>query len=248
MMRPPLAAAGAAFLMWLPTRRAEAQINVACTTCPTSVQQALETGKHLAEYAKQLRELQALYYQANATYQAFTNIRDLGSAVGALQMVGISNPLPINPYAAQALIGGYGGTGGMIGQVGNLFTTNSQNLAVYQCNSGAWVCGAMERFRNSAAGTQALAMQGYTSAAERAPQITALQAQIASARQPAEREALTAQLTAANAQTTNQLVQMVAIQTAGQQQAGMREQQSAERVTQAIDEEIVRLRAKGLMR
>src|SRR3954469_24115586 len=85
--------------------RAEAQVAVACVTCPTEVQEALRFGKQLAEYANHLRELQAIYSQANATYQAFTNIRDLGSAVGALQVAGISNPLPVNPYALQALMG-----------------------------------------------------------------------------------------------------------------------------------------------
>jgi len=227
---------------------ARAQIPVTCTSCPTEIQEALRFGKQMAEYANQLRELQALYSQANVTYQAFTNIRDLGSAVGALQTVGLSNPLPVNPYAVQSLMNGSGGTQGMIGQIGNLFTTNSQNLAVYQCNSGAWICGAMERFRNGAAGTQAASMQLYTSAADRAPQITALQAQIAAARTPAEREALTAQLTAANAQSSNQLVQAIAVQTFGQQQIAMREQQGTERLQQTIDEELQRLRARGYVR
>ncbi|WP_043339925.1 type IV secretion system protein [Belnapia moabensis] len=247
MKRLILASAATAALCLVPGR-AEAQVAVACVTCPTEVQEALRFGKQLAEYANHLRELQAIYAQANATYQAFTNIRDLGSAVGALQMVGISNPLPINPYAVQSLMNGSGGTQGMIGQIGNLFTTNSQNLAVYQCNSGAWICGAMERFRNGAAGTQAASMQLYTSAADRAPQITALQAQIAAARTPAEREALTAQLTAANAQSSNQLVQAIAVQTFGQQQIAMREQQGTERLQQSIDEELQRLRARGYAR
>ncbi|MDO9711781.1 type IV secretion system protein [Paracraurococcus lichenis] len=242
-----LAGAVGAALGLLPHGQARAQIAVSCVTCPTEVQEALRFGKQLAEYANQLRELQAIYYQANATYQAFTNIRDLGSAVGALQTVGISNPLPVNPYALQALMGGYGGAQGMIGQIGNLFATNSQNLSVYQCNNGSWLCGAMERFRNGAAGTQAAAMQLYTSAADRAPQIMALQVQIAAARTPAEREALTAQLTAANAQSNNQLVQAIAVQTFGQQQLAMREQQGTERLQQSIDEELQRLRARGYL-
>ena len=133
---------------------AEAQVAVACVTCPTEVQEALRFGKQLAEYANQLRELQALYGQANATYQAFTNIRDLGSAVGALQMVGISNPLPVNPYAVQSLMNGSGGTQGMIGQIGNLFTTNSQNLGLdgsgnlkitpLKASNGSWTSARIE--------------------------------------------------------------------------------------------------------
>lgn len=226
---------------------AEAQIPVTCTSCPLEIQEMIRHAKSLVEWAKQLQELQAIYSQGQLVYWAMTNIRDLGTAVSALQMVGISNPLPVNPYAVQGLMGGYGGTQGMLGNIGSLFNTNQQNLMVYQCNQGPWICGAMKRWRDGAAGSQATSMQLYTSAAERAPQITALQAQIASARTPAEREALTAQLTAANAQTSNQMVQAIAMQTFAQQQQGMREQQADERLRQSADEVLADARARGYL-
>lgn len=227
-------------------REAAAQIPVTCTSCPTEISEMLRHGKSLAEWANQLRELQAIHGQAQATYWALTNIRDLGTAVQALQMAGISNPLPVNAHALQALMGGYGGPQGMLNNVGSLFTTNSSNLLVYQCDVPGFVCDSMRRWRDGAAGTQAASMQLYQSSADRAPQITALQAQIASARTPAVREALTAQLTAANAQTSNQLVQAIAVQTFGQQQAGMRDQQAAERMQQSIDAVIQDARSRGI--
>lgn len=247
MKRTPIAAAAAAAWLSAGASAARAQIPVTCTSCPTEIAEALRFGKSLAEWAQQLRELQAIYSQAQLVYWAMTNIRDLGTAVQALQMVGISNPLPVDPYALQALMGGYGGPQGMLGSIATLFNTNSSNLTVYQCAQPGFVCDAMRRWREGAAGTQAASMQLYASAADRAPQITALQAQIAAARTPAEREGLTAQLTAANAQTSNQLVQAIAVQTFGQQQVAMREQQGAERVQQSIDAVLQDARGRGIL-
>jgi hypothetical protein len=217
--------------------RADAQgIPVICTSCPTEIQTAIRFGKELAEYAKQLGELQRIYVQARAAYDAITGIRDLGSAAGALGTLGINNPLPINPNAVQALMNGSGGVSGMLNSVSALYTGNQNNLKIFDCTVQNVACRLMNQFRDETAGSQATAMQLYQSAGERQTAIGSLQAQIALAQDPATREALTAQLTAANAQSTSQLVQATAMQTYANGMVAQREQRLNEDLKRQIAE------------
>lgn len=227
------------------SRPAQAQLAVACITCPTEVQTAIRwgqevvhQGKELAEYGKQLAEAQRIYFQAKSAYDAITGVRDLGTAVYAMSVLGISNPLPVNPYALQGLMNGSGGASGMIASLGSLYNGNQTNLAVYDCTSGTVVCDLQGMYRRASAGTQAASMQLFQSAGQRQEQIARLQTQIAGATDPATRENLIAQLTAANAQSNAQMVQAQAIQTYSQQENIMREARMNEELQRQIDNQL----------
>lgn len=227
------------------SRPAQAQAVVACITCPTEVQTAIRwgeevvhQGKELAAYGKQLAEAQRIYFQAKSAYDAITGVRDLGSAVYAMSVLGISNPLPVNPYALQGLMNGSGGANGMLYSVGSLYNGNQNSLAIYDCTSGTVVCDLQGLYRRASAGTQAASMQLFQSSGQRQEQIALLQTQIAASTDPATTASLTAQLTAANAQSNAQMVQAQAIQTYSQQENVMREARMNEELQRQIENQL----------
>ena len=86
---------------------------------PSNYAQAVQ---QVTQLTQQLAVMQQQYQQLVMTYQALTRVTDLGSAVSALNMMGIRNPLPINPYAAQSLLNGTGGASGMLNSLSGLYT------------------------------------------------------------------------------------------------------------------------------
>ena len=88
----------------------------------TGLGEIIREVKRLAEYGKMIQNGVQQVQIARATVDAFTNIRDLGSAVSAFGMVGVQNPVPeLNVYALQGLLSGTGGAQGMVGNLGGLY-------------------------------------------------------------------------------------------------------------------------------
>lgn len=121
---------------------------------------------------------------ARSQILAFTNVRDLGSAMSALGMVGIQNPLPVNPWAVQGLISGTGGVSGLGSSLSGLFTGSLAGSQVYTPPGSDFRALQIIQNGNGLAGIQALAMQAYQSAGNRLTELQALQARQAIATDP----------------------------------------------------------------
>jgi hypothetical protein len=234
----------AAALLWS-ANAARAQIPVTCTSCPTELSEIIRHGKTLAEWARQIQVAQNQYQEAVRMYNAVTGIRDIGTAASALNVLGIQNPLPVNPYAAQNILNGTGGTQGMLGNLRGLFTGASSANMVYQPSLRTWIGQQVNQYAQSIAGNQAMSLQVYQSASDRAPIIADLRRRIATAPDPATRERLTAELAAVQADIQNQAVQQQAITSYGIQTVALREQRREERIHQQIDAQIQEGRARG---
>lgn len=153
----------------------------------------------LARWAAQAQQMIQQINQLQMTYNALAHATTYGSVVGALQMAGIRNPLPISPYAVQGLMNGTGGTGGMLGNVGTLLGGMKSANTVYTPTALTWVPQEVARNGSGLAGAQALALQQYQSAGQRIDALTELQSQINSADDPSKRESLVARLEAEQA-------------------------------------------------
>jgi type IV secretion system protein VirB5 len=202
-------------------------------------------GKQAADMAKGLQGDLMRLRQLEATYQAMTRVTDLGSAVSALNMLGIRNPLPVNPYAVQSLMSGQGGAQGMLGSLSSLYTGALNQNRLYETPGGTWIDQQINQQGGGIAGAQAVALQLYQSAAERVPYLQQLQARIDTAADPSEREALIARLGAEQAYIQNSQVQAQTLGNFMAAQFQLRDQQREERLQGSIDEALALAAAKG---
>ena len=250
MTRVPTTAAAAAALAFLAAASApaHAQWTVVCPTCRQELTDNLAWAQQAADMVRQLQQMQQQYQQLVMTYQALTRVTDLGSAVSALNMMGIRNPLPINPYAAQSLLNGTGGASGMLNSLSGLYTGTHTGNTVYAPRDDTWTTRQILANGGGLAGAQALALQLYQSAGERVAGLAELQARIDGAPDPSEREALIARLGVEQAYIQNQQVQAQNIQTYLIAQTQVREQQREERLQQSIDEILEEARGRGWWR
>ncbi len=210
------------------------------------VKQAADMARQATDMARQIQQYQSMISQAEAAYYAISHVTDLSSAVGALGVVGIRNPLPINPYALQSLLNGTGGVRGGASSLGSLYTGAQTANRVYSPpDAMGWVARQLNQNANSIAGHQSVALQLHQSAAERAPLIETLQARIASGVSPAERESLTNRLLAEQTYVQNQGVQASALATQATLISQNQEQQRTERLQGSIEEVLAEARARG---
>jgi type IV secretion system protein VirB5 len=248
MRRSLLAAVAFAAALIAAAPSARAQWTVICPTCAQELSTRLSWVKQAADMARQISGDVARLQALRAQLEALTRATDLGSAVSALQGLGIQNPLPINPYAAQNLMNGTGGTQGMLGSVGSLYSGAYASNQVYNPIGNLWIVQQIRRHGSGIAGGQAMAMQLYQSAGARVVGLNQLQARINAATTPAEREALIARLAAEQAYIQNQMVQAQAVAAYMQSQTQVQQQQQQERLLQSLQASLAQARARGLWR
>jgi hypothetical protein len=183
---------------------------------------------------------------ARATVEAFTNVRDLGSAVAAFGMLGVQNPLPVNPYAMQALLNGSGGAQGMLASLSGLYTGTTDANTTYAVPVTTYAGQWLNRQIAAVSGSQAVSLQLHQSAAERAEHIQALQAQIAAnAGNPSAQAMLGNQLAAYQAQIGNQQVQAMALANFSAQQQEAADLAQLQHMHQSADEVLAQAHARG---
>ena len=249
MRRVLLAATACISVTLLAPRPASALLGagdtVFCLNCEPEVAAALRWAQQATDMARQIQQQIAQLQQLQATYEAFTRVTDFGSAFGALSMLGIQNPLPVNPYAVQGLLNGTGGTGGMLGSIGSLFTGAQTANRIYETPGDTWLNQQINRFGGGLAGAQALALQQYQSSAERVQHLNEIQARINVMADPSEREALIARIGIEQTYIQNAQVQAASLGNFMQAQFRVRDQQREERRQQEFDEVLAQARARG---
>ena len=196
---------------------------------------------HLQELTRWGQQIQNGVQQlqtAEQTYQTFTHISSVGGAMSALGMLGIHNPLPINVGAAQALMSGRGGAGGMAASLQGLVVGNASANQSFHVPGASWVAQEINQTAGGIAGTQSMAMQGYTTAGQLSDRLAALQTQYASVSDPSTRADLANNIAIVQAQIQAQGVQIAAVQTYGQQALAAREQRQTEQLQKSISAEL----------
>lgn len=225
---------GAMVLSLAAHHAAKAQLPV--TDVGTHILEQLQVAnslKELANWVTQLQQMQNQLNQLMQTYQALSHVTDLASAVGALNALGVQNPLPVNPYAVQGLLSGGQSPTGMLGSLSGLLNGVSGYNTVYTPGTTSWASGQNAAYNNGLAGAQAMALQLYQSAAQRYPLLQELQARIATAKDPADREALIARIQLEQAYIQNSQTQAVNLGNYMAAQTQVAQIQQAQRVDQS---------------
>jgi type IV secretion system protein VirB5 len=166
-----------------------------------------QLAKQVEQAAQQIQLLQQQVQQIMSIYNAVSHITDLGSAVSALGLLGIQNPLPVNPYAVQSLLSGHGSVEGMTGSIGSLFNSNWETSHIYTPNGTSFEASLIQQSATSIAGIQSLSGQLYQSMAQRLPLLQALQNRLTDAKDPKDVMDLQARLAAEQSYIQAQSVQ-----------------------------------------
>ena len=125
----------------------------------------------LKQLQTELQELQAdlqLVEQFTFLTESFVHNPNLGSVMGLLNALGLQNDLPLNPFAVQSLLSGYGGMSGLNGVLGQL--SNLGNLVngsfnadhLFDCTDNSFACQQTKARAAANAGYKGIASQLYT--------------------------------------------------------------------------------------
>jgi len=152
--------------------------------------------KEVQQAAQEIQLLQQQLQQVMTIYNAISHVTDLGTAVSALDMLGIQNPLPVNPYSVQSLLSGRSGITGMSGSIGMLFNSNWAANHVYTPTGSSFEANLIQRGATSIAGIQGVSGQLYQSMAQRLPLMQQLQDRLAATKDPKDVMDLQARLAA----------------------------------------------------
>jgi len=194
---------------------------------------ALEHVETIARWSVQLQGMEAQLQQLMAAYRAVTGVRDMGSAMSALNLLGVQNPLPLDPYAIQNIISG--SPAGIPAALSGLYTGNRSANRIYTPPDGDWQAQQMNTSANSLAGIQALAQRSYQAAADRLTLLCNLRARAATASDPAEVAQLHAQTAMVQADIASQQAQLQTIAVMAQTQDRVRTQRDDEHERQCMD-------------
>lgn len=196
-MRPRARAllAGAALAGMLAGSSAKAQTTV---IDPLNIAATLKTYyQQVQSYLTQVQQLaQQIQTAANTLniLNSFVQNPNLGTAMGVLNVTGVGNPLPVNPYALQGLLSGQGGFTGALGNLSALTSGMASTNQFAPPNTATYAGQSMATNAGSIAGAQATAMTVYQQMAQHFAVLTALRQQAAQATTPAGREAVMEQL------------------------------------------------------
>lgn len=241
MIRRLALVSSAALLALPPSARADAPvIDVA-----NIKNQIVEHAETIARWGSQLSAMEAQLQQLMSAYQAITNVRDMGSAMAALNMVGIQNPMPINPYAVQNLISGTGGMAGIPSALSGLYTGNASANHVYTPSGSDWRAQDLMTNANSLAGIQALAQHSYQASADRLTQLAGLRVRAQTASDPAEVAQLHAQTAIVQSDIASQRQQLEAVAVMAQTQQAVRAQRTDEQDRRCIEALIAYYQGSG---
>jgi hypothetical protein len=208
--------------------------------------QAKSLLQDLKSYGTQLQQLSQEVQQVTwlaTTAGSMIQHPNLGAAMQLMNMAGIENPLPINPYSVMSLTSGYGGmnsVSGLVGKLnglGSLVSTSYNNDHVYSCNVNSYACQQQQQMAASNAGLKGMTSKIYTDLTTHMPVLQGLRTQLAASTDPAQRENIIAQLNAENAWTQNaqgQLQTVLALNEAQQQTTLNRENEHLSQSVAAV--------------
>jgi hypothetical protein len=224
------------------------------TSIGNELRQIAQAEKGYALQAKQaFTEAQTYYTQAQMLL-GFVHDPNLGAAMGLMNMAGLGNSLPVNPYAVQGLVNGFnyraGGLpafGGIAGSLSNLSNASWSTNHVFTPTDGSWRSKQVIASANGISGTQGAAEAAYQDYRSHAGVFQALRDRLATATTPKDVEDAHAQIALEQVWTNNQQGQLGAIEIAYLAQRDNNEQRDREQVMKAGQAYLDSAKAAGVI-
>ena len=162
---------------------------------------------------------------------------NLGSVMGLLNALGLQNDLPLNPFAVQSLLSGYGGMGGLNGvlgqlsSLGNLVNGSFNTDHLFDCTDNSFACQQAKARAAANAGYKGIASQLYTDLANHMTSLTGLRTTLLGASDPKTVADATAQIALEHTWVSNTAAQLQAVTAIAQAQQRVNEQQADEKLS-----------------
>jgi len=207
----------------------------------------------LKQWATQAQQytMQGQQYLTEATQlAALVQHPNLGAALQAMQITGLSNQLPINPSALMSITSGAGmslsslsfaGLSGRLGQLSSFASGAFANNNVYTCTDQSWTCQQQQQRAIGIAGTAGIAQAAYQSLRDHQATIQALEDQAVNADTPAARENIANALQVEQTWTQNLQAQVTAAEMQAQSDTASEVQKQHEATTRDLQQTIADL-------
>lgn len=218
---------------------AHAQVEVDSVTADINAVQSF--GQEVKGYALQAQqyvtEAQQLA-QLVATFNAFVQNPNLGTALGLMGQTGLSNDLPINPAGLMGLTSGYSmslsNLGAKLSALSSLSNASYTQNHVYTCTDQSWACQQQQQRGYGLAGSSGIAQSAYQDLRNHMPVIQALRDQAATATTPAQRENVALALQSETAWNNNLAAQINAAEMQAKSDEGSLSQQDNEKISESL--------------
>lgn len=178
----------------------------------------------------------------------------LGAAMGLMNMAGLGNSLPVNPYAVQGLVNGFnyrtGGipaVGGILNNLSSLSNSSWSANHVYTPQDGSWRSQQVIASGNGISGVQGAAEAAYQDYRSHLPVMQALRDHLVAANTPKDVMDTQAEIALENLWATNQVGQVGAINIAYMTQHDNQEQREKEQMLQSGQNYLASARAAGVI-
>jgi conjugal transfer/entry exclusion protein len=208
------------------------------------VQEVKSYLQDLEGYAVQLRQLQQQVQTVQwvaTTAAGLIHNPSLGGVMTLLNMTGLSNDLPLNPYALHNLATGYGGIGSIsskLGSLGNLVNDSFGADTIYTCQDETHACQSRREAAASHAGLKGVAMSLYRDLKNHTEALVALRARAAEATDTKDALDVQNQIATEQVYTQNTMAQLQAVQLLGQTQDRVRALRDAEKMDMDINDHL----------
>lgn len=208
------------------------------------VGQAKSLLQQAQSYSAQLRQLTQEIQTVTNTAQTVASLAhdpSLGAVMGLAGQLGLSSSMPINPWAVQSLMSGYGGMNtvsgltGKLSGLGNMINGSYSNDRIYTCTDNSFSCVTQQQSAASYAAYKGSLGQIFQDMASHQPVLQGLRDRLATATTMKDVADAQAQISVENAWVSNQQGQLQTIISLAEAQRHIREQQQDERLTQDID-------------
>jgi len=160
-----------------PTSFAE-QVRHGAEELKNQVQELFNWTEQLRWMQETFGEVSKVYDQGERMYYAVNHLTSINGIFSALNMLGIQNPLPINPQSAISLANGTGSISGMRYSIPGLFNHNYAANRLYEPTGPGYIVTEMRERATANAGMQAMSGQLYESMGESMERLRDLQSRI----------------------------------------------------------------------
>lgn len=221
---------------------------LAVTDAASLFQQIQILGQQVKSYAVEAQQLATMASQLQQEvnqYKAFVHDPTIGAAMGLMNSAGLSNSLPINPNALQALVSGNTNPSSILGALGSLSGTSYSANHVYSPTDGSWNSQQLIANGNGIAGTQGAAQALYQDLRNHMPIIQSLRDRLMTATTPKDVADVHAEIDDEALWTQSAHSQLSAIDIAYKTQQDYRAQKDNESLDQGIDSFIKQANAAG---
>jgi len=190
-------------------------------------QSYLQLIAQLANAGKQLTQLEQTYSQLQSTYNSFSKITNIAGVAGLLNNSAVRNLLPSEVGSMATLLSGNPSATGALGTLAKQFQQQYELPATaadgtsYSDPVNDAYASYLSAVNGGAANMMALGSNTLAIGNQRTTGLTDLQNQISSAKDPKDAMDLNVRATVENAQATNDLIKLQAIQLSQQAQSDL---------------------------